>query len=313
MNFTKPMLAASLLPSSVEHTDAKILEAMSKLRYPVLATIKKDGIRALRLNGTLLSRTLKPIPNKSIRERSLILPGGFDMELWNPELSYEEVESIVMSREHPRSDEIQFHVLDWFGKTDSMFLDTYQGRINNIHYWYEKERCCFGIGWSLPIFISRAELLMDYFKVIEQEGHEGICFRTPNSPYKQGRSTLKEQYLVKLCRFHTSECIIEGFLEQEENGNTCTRNATGMMDRSSHKSGKEGKNTLGALLVRDIHTGVEFKIGTGVGLDDRLRKEIWMNRPKYMSTVWMYKFKGGGKMKPRSPILKGQRKEIDIV
>ena len=62
--FHRPMLAASLLPPSVDHSDENILAAMAKLRYPVLATIKKDGIRALRMNGTLLSRTLKPIPNK---------------------------------------------------------------------------------------------------------------------------------------------------------------------------------------------------------------------------------------------------------
>lgn len=305
IQFRKPMLACALLPSNVEHTDTNILAAMQKLRYPVLATIKKDGIRALRLNGSLLSRTLKPIPNRSIRERSLVLPGGFDMELWNPELSYEEIESIVMSREHPRSDLIQFHVLDWFKD------DAYQTRIRlayevmgQLHpdAWIQSPRLCEDYGE-----------LIKYFSDTEYNGEEGICFRTLNSPYKQGRSTLKEQYLIKLCRFHTSECIIEGFEEQMENGNPDEWNDVGMMKRTSHKANMMGKDTLGALLVRDIHSGVGFRVGTGVGLDDRLRREIWMNRSKYDGTIWKYKYKGGGKNKPRSPILLGKRNEIDIV
>lgn len=304
MNFTKPMLAASLLPSSVEHTDAKILEAMSKLRYPVLATIKKDGIRALRLNGSLLSRTLKPIPNKSIRDRSLILPGGFDMELWNPELNYEEIESIVMSREHPRSDLIQFHILDWFGKEGG-----YMNRCYEIRKWQTDPN--ISCPPHQPLYTANS--LLTWFKVVEREGHEGICFRTLNSPYKQGRSTLKEQYLIKLCRFHTSECVILSMIEQYENINETKRHATGQMNRSSHGFNMIGKDTLGALEVKDIHSNIEFKIGTGVGLDDKKRKEMWMNKEKYVGTVWKYKYKGGGKNKPRSPILLGKRDIIDII
>ena len=89
------MLAAPLMPTGVEHTDENILREMQKLRYPVLATLKKDGIRAIKLDN-LVSRTLKLIPNKSIRSRAEKLPYGFDMELWNPSLTYDEVESSVM-------------------------------------------------------------------------------------------------------------------------------------------------------------------------------------------------------------------------
>ena len=51
---TKPLLAS-----------AAVLE---KIRYPVQATPKLDGIRALIIGGQLVSRKFKPIPNQWIAE-----------------------------------------------------------------------------------------------------------------------------------------------------------------------------------------------------------------------------------------------------
>jgi len=89
ITLTQPMLAASLLPPDVEHTDEVVLAAMKRLKYPVIATVKLDGIRAVKTTD-LFSRTLHLIPNESIRRRAMILPYGFDMELWSPELDYNE-------------------------------------------------------------------------------------------------------------------------------------------------------------------------------------------------------------------------------
>ena len=46
----KPMLAS---PMELEH-----------VRWPMYASVKLDGIRAVVRDGKLLSRSLKPIPNK---------------------------------------------------------------------------------------------------------------------------------------------------------------------------------------------------------------------------------------------------------
>lgn len=309
-NFKRPILAVSLLKASDPHTDEAILSAMSKLRYPVLATLKLDGIRALRLGTSLVSRTLKPIPNVSICSRAMKLPEGFDMELFNSELQYDEIESIVMSREHTKSDIIQFHILDYFTITCS-----YDCRINaclepivNLHITHT----ILGGKWLRPVECNNAQELFNYFIFCEKNNGEGICFRTPDSPYKQGRSTLKEQYLVKLARFHTSEAFIIGFEEQLENANVTQRNATGAMDRSSCGANLYGKNTLGSLIVRDLKSGVVFKIGTG--FDDKVRKEIWLNKNNWLNTVVSYKCKSHGeKFKPRCPVYRGKRKEIDII
>jgi len=295
INFRRPMLAASLLPSKVEHTDENILEAMKKLRYPVFVTEKKDGIRALKVSTNLVSRTLKPIPNSSIRIRSYSLPTGYDMELFNAELKYEQIESIVMSREHKDSDLVQFHVLDNFNIEGA----TYEQRIwsinKDINCWSD---CPFV--FEYPTAYTTPERLFDIFLDTEQSGGEGICFRTPNSHYKQGRSTLKEQYLVKLCRNLTSEAVIEGFEEQMENGNVEQRNAIGAMDRSSCKANLYGKDTLGSLIVRDLKSGLVFNIGTG--FNDAMRFNIWHEQSNTKGKIITYKYKGGGKDLPRCPV-----------
>jgi len=64
----KPMLASKL-------------ENLKDLRYPILCTPKLDGVRALKINGVLVSRNWKPIPNTYIRQLFSTLPDGVDGEL----------------------------------------------------------------------------------------------------------------------------------------------------------------------------------------------------------------------------------------
>ena len=302
MKFTRPMLAASLLDSKTEHTDANILEAMGKLRYPVLATLKKDGIRCIKL-GELASRTLKKIPNLSIQKRGEKLPAYFDMELFNPALAYDEIESIVMSREHPRSDEIQFHVLDWIGESLG-----YKNRLDGASQYCAHFELNDAV-WEEPTYCYTPLELLSFFLRCEQEQGEGICFRTPDSPYKQGRSTLREQYLVKLARFHRTEVKIIGFTEQLLNTNSEKRNPVGMMARRKTVAGSLGKNTLGSFLC-ELPNGDRIDVGTGVGLTDILRKEIWTNRDCYFGKTIIIKSKPHGKKdKLRSPIFVGFREE----
>ncbi len=326
---TRPMLAASLLPSDVEHSDEQIYKAMCGLKkWPVLASLKMDGIRGLKTDD-LVSRTFKMIPNESVRRRAMKLPCGFDMELFQHNLTYDEVESIVMSEKHEDSDVIDFHILDDFN------IDLgYGARLENISHRLDQALQWTDVKFNYPELCLNADELMAFFLKCEKENGEGICFRTPNSPYKQGRSTLIEQYLIKLARFTRTEATIYGFEEQMMNLNKEKRNAVGRMDRSKTIAGQMGKGTLGAFLVKDdtIHcpycplslphldctfckgTGfMAYKVGTGVGLTDRRRQEIWDNRDNYFGSKIVVKTKKHGtKVKPRSPIYCGFRDPIDL-
>lgn len=282
IKITQPMLACSLMEAGDEHTDEAILKRMKMLRYPVACTLKKDGIRALRLNGTLLSRTLKEIPNKSVRQRSMVLPGGIDMELWNPDLTYDEIESIVMSREHERSDDIQFHLLDQVTSAG------YMARIAPLiqHYMFKEPTPSVNV--EVPLICKDANELMERFKQSEEIMGEGVCFRLLMSPYKQGRSTFNEQYLMKLCRFTREEVTIGSVIEQR--------------DKRDHPMGMMG--ALGCKRENGDTTIV------GTGFNTALRKKIWADVPAYIGQQITIKYKGHGmKDKLRAPVFVGFRKE----
>lgn len=303
MTFTEPMLAVSLLPPQVECNDNTVFAAMQTLRYPVWATLKCDGVRGLRLNGTLMSRRLKLIPNHEIRERAKHLPAGLDMELWNKSLGYNDIQSIVMSRVHAWHDQIKFQVIDWFKPLQPSM--SYAERCYHIGQWMHDAPAF--VKFQVPVVCDTPEQLFAYERrVIEEEG-EGICFRTPNSPYKFGRSTLSEQWLVKLTRQKYDEAVILGFYEQMENTNSSKTDARGKSERSSHQENLVGKDTLGAMLVRNT-AGQEFTIGTGLGMTIGLRKKMWENQTIYLGRTIKYKCKEHGiKVLPRAPVFLGFR------
>ena len=100
----KPMLA-----SKVTKFDA--------LKFPLLASVKLDGIRATVQGGKLLSLTLKPLPNKAIQKLFAGLPEGLDGELilGDPAAPdcFRKTSSKVMSPDED-AEGIVFHVFDLF-------------------------------------------------------------------------------------------------------------------------------------------------------------------------------------------------------
>ena len=59
---------------------AGTITKLSQVKYPVLGSCKLDGVRAVVREGMLLSRSLKPIPNKFLQKQFSMLE-GFDGEL----------------------------------------------------------------------------------------------------------------------------------------------------------------------------------------------------------------------------------------
>jgi DNA ligase-1 len=144
--------------------------------------------------------------------------------------------------------------------------------------------------------------------MVVADGYEGVILRAPHAPYKFGRSTVREGYLLKVKRFQDSEAQIIGYEEEMHNGNEATINALGYTERSSHAENRTGKGTLGALVVRDLVTKVEFKIGTGFTPAERLK--IWALRHEHLDDVVKYRFfPVGVKDKPRHPSFLGFRPE----
>jgi len=138
--------------------------------------------------------------------------------------------------------------------------------------------------------------------------------RKPDGKYKHGRSTAKEQILMKLKRFEDAEAKILGFEEQMHNGNEATTDKLGAKVRSAKKSGMTGKNTLGALQVVGVNG--EFKnagFNIGSGFNDELRAKIWKSQDLFKGQIVKYKyFSNGSKDAPRFPVFLGFRNPEDF-
>ena len=300
---TRPMLADSV-------ADTKTLP------YPMIASPKIDGIRCLIVDGHAVSRKFKPIPNHHIRavlER--ILPEGADGEILAGK-TFQAVSSAVMS--HEGTPEFQYCMFDLVEcncrKAD--LLQPYSERLECMDHWWDNQASeeAQQIVQILPtVLLKNEEELLAFERKCLEEGHEGIMLRSPGGPYKCGRATLKQGWLLKLKRFSDSEAEVIGFEEQMHNDNEKQINELGLTKRSTAKAGKRPAGTLGKFKVRDLKTGVEFEIGTGEGLTQELRQKIWNHQKDYLGQLIKYKSQPTGvKDRPRFPIFLGFRDPIDM-
>jgi DNA ligase-1 len=281
-------------------------EDLHKLSYPLLASPKLDGIRAVVLNGQLVSRTLKPIPNNHIRN-TLSQPQyeGFDGELivgspTDPDI-YLKTNSAVMSVEG--EPDFMFHVFDRHDMSAP-----FSERIGSLNAVVPPYSHISVLG---HVQINSEKALVEYQEWCLYQGYEGVMIRRPSASYKYGRSTLKEQTLIKLKVFDDSEATIVGMTEEMHNANEATTNALGHTERSSHKENKVGKGRMGTLVVRDLDNGIEFEIGTGFTAQQR--QEFWDQAKDVIGRVAKYKyFAHGVKTKPRHPVFLGFRDLIDM-
>jgi DNA ligase-1 len=282
---------------------------VTKLKFPVLASLKLDGVRCLVIGGKLMSRTLKLIPNNKVQELLAGLPEGLDGELilGDPTASdaYRKTVSAVMGDGNDITG-LRYWVFDNF-EIKGGFSD----RLSFVRNYSYKNTAVK----PLPhVHCDCVEDLNAFEEKAVDGGHEGAMVRSLDGPYKQGRSTEKEGFLLKIKRFEDAEARIIGFEERTHNGNEAKKNAVGRTERSTSMEGLTGRGDLGALIVRGIngtYKGVEFKIGTGY--DDKERLDIWAKRGMMMGMIIKYQyFPLGSKDKPRFPTWLGTRDASDI-
>lgn len=291
----KPMLAAEA--------------DLTKLRFPLLASAKLDGVRAIVRDGVVLSRSLKPIPNKQVQSVFKHL-SFFDGELIvgdpRSKTCYRDTTSHVMSLEKEITD-LRFYVFDHVKYP----TDRYQNRVVEINRSNKSVSGELGTMFVLPQYVVTClKTLLELEEKLLNEGYEGLILRDPDASYKFGRSTANEGRLLKLKRFVDAEFEVIGFEERMHNGNEATTNELGRTKRSSHKAGKSGRGDLGALLLRD-QNGLTFNCGTG--FDDTERAAVWNNQAAYLGKYAKVKyFAIGMKDAPRHPVFLGWRDEKDM-
>jgi DNA ligase 1 len=299
MPITKPMLAASL-------------ENFDSIKFPVYVTPKLDGIRCLKIDGNIVSRTFKPIRNTELAAAIKdLLPDDSDGELIMGG-TFQNTTSMVMSADKTIGNEKAYFY--WFDYVMDDHKKPYLERIEDMKKFVEDhpsiiEASLVKIIPLIPTEINTVEELVKYESEVLEQGFEGVMLRTSHGPYKFGRSTLKEGSLVKMKKFDDDEAIVIGFSELQKNTNEKTKDEFGYAKRSSHKEGKIGKDTLGSLEVN--LNGIHFSIGSGFTMEQR--KEYWNDRDNLIGKIVKFKyFSLGMKEAPRFPTFLGFRHNDDM-
>lgn len=295
------------------------LPDIAKLRYPIYASPKIDGVRALVISGKLVSRALKPIPNEFVSTRfSLSALSGLDGELVLGSPTAPNVfnaTSGALRREEGEPD-ARFYCFDEWDRKD-----TYQDQVLRFQRSEGWPHCSIVPSTK----VDSPDMLLEAERAALDLGYEGLILRSPEGLYKFGRSTLKEGAMLKLKRFQDDEAEVVGIYEEMHNGNEARRNELGRTQRSTHREGLVGKGTTGGFVL--LYKGIHFKCGTGLSDDEAA---LWWSRrkPKPLMiqldgemltyyelkrpvTVKFKHFAHGAKDKPRHPVYLGVRDKWD--
>lgn len=302
MNFN-PMLSASL-----DGVD------LSTLRYPLLISPKLDGVRCIVWEGVAYSRNAKPIRNRFVQK-------------WASNHHNLDGELIVGSPTNPHClNNTQSGVMSFDGEPDFTFwlfdcIDApewpadesgrvllrreFQERLAHVQSELSGE---FRIECVPHAQILGLSGLQYYEEKYLSEGYEGVMLRDPNGPYKHGRSTLREGYLMKLKRFQDGEAIVVGLEEGHVNENELTRDELGRAKRTRHSENLVPNGMVGTILVHDERWG-DLRVSPGT-MSHQNRVHFWQNQHLLVGkSIHWRSFGYGVKDKPRFPRYYGIRED----
>jgi len=208
----KPMLAPNDQPN------------LDDVKYPLLASYKLDGIRCLFIKGKLLTRALKPIKNKQLNEKLEYIRAWtektgniLDGEIYSPELTFQEINSFVMTEDFESKKSIKKHgeVLTIPDHLQFYCFDALFGGDTNFLFHERTKMACEVSNMfqaMVPVNHIQVESKEDvdsYFKEALENDYEGLILRSPLSPYKCGRGTIREGFIYKVKPFVTFDAVIK--------------------------------------------------------------------------------------------------------
>jgi len=297
---------------------------LNDIKYPILASFKLDGIRCLFIKGEMLSRSLKPIQNKQVREKFQPLTDYsknmgciLDGEIYSPKLSFQEITRFVMTKDFndPKSikkhggvleipEHLQFHIFDTVN--DDTFNMRFIERINGLSRNLAKHERV--IEYVKQVTISSKEDVEEYFNVALENGFEGLILRDPNGRYKCGRGTIKEGLIYKVKPFVTFDAEILDVIQATEVDPNAEKKIN-ELGRSVTSKKKDDRILIDKASAFEVeYEGKKLKVTLAMPDDEKVA--VWANREQYKGKIIEYRgMLVGAKDVPRHPVMIRFRKD----
>lgn len=281
-----------------------VKDAAAQVKFPVYASPKRDGMRAIIAPHGPRTRKLKKIGNDHVRNMLGQLPIGLDGELVVQHAdgtdNFRGTGSAV--RSFGGVPVFKYYVFD------IMVAEPFKMRLKRLELM--DKQLPMWVRLLPQRFITNPSELAAYYAYCLDNKDEGICLRKPNGYYKHGRATLVGQELMRMKEYETDEAVVIGITEEMENCNEPENGPDGYQTRSTHMDGLIGKGRMGALVCRSAKFTHTFNIGSGFTHQDRI--DLWRNSPVGKIAHYRYDPKGGHDARPRQPVFKGFREGDDL-
>ena len=276
-----------------------------KLKYPIFASIKGDGIRTNIVEGHCRTKSLKPLPNVYTRELLEYYPvlEGLEAELTTTDdladpLAFNKATSAFMRHKG----------------NPTIFMWIFDIVLPDVPFYQRLE---FLNNLDLPEFArvlpqtlcNTREELDSFVTQCLSLRYEGVMVRHHDSLYKFGMATTTKGELLKIKPMMDDEAIFIGIEEGSHNTNEKTTNELGRGRRSSAKDGMVPSGTTGSVLAEHPTWGI-LRIS---GFSDELAQDMFDNTKDYIGRLLTFRYQDHGTMdSPRLPKFKGWRSPEDI-
>lgn len=283
--------------------------ASDSIRWPMLASRKMDGMRLLCWGGQLLTRTLKPQPNKALAERlkpltDKCLKEGIvlDGEIYSHHHAFDVHQSVIRSENQDLPSQMHYLVFDGMPLEEwGCCPRSFEERQSFLHEVLpslgESSSCPWGIVDQFEVYDSSdAQQWMDQWI---QSGYEGLMLRSPSSSYKHGRATVREGTFFKFKQSATGEARIVDILERRQmiDGASGSRGLTpgGKLERVHKKDMFIGSGKIGAVMLLSPEWPGRFKATFARGhKPEETWGLTWENRLRFLGRLAKFKYQPQG-------------------
>lgn len=299
---------------------------LDEIKYPLLASTKLDGYRCIFYKGEMLTRSLKQVQNKQLREKfaklieytkenDLILDG----EIYSHELTFQELNKFFMSEdlESTRSIKRYGEVLKMPEHVKFYLFDCVKDDDFDTGFVY-RDRYSQDIASEFPGLIILVEQhkvdskkeVEDNFELVISKGYEGLILKDLGGRYKCGRGTIKEGLIFKVKPFLTFDARIVD-VEQATIVDPNAEKTINELGRSVTSKKKDDR----ILIEKASNFVVDYEgkpVSVVIAMTDVEKEEVWQNRESYIGKIIEYKgMLVGAKDVPRHPVFVRFREDKD--